>query len=173
MEMKHGGPAAWILCAGLSCLLLSGCAARPGSGGSSAEERQCASGDGEACLKAGDRLIENLLDDPRVGGLFKALEHYHRGCQLGNFPACMRTFTIERRLEGGSSADLPFHKRVHTACTQEAGPACDTLAYMHYMGLGVPRDPERALAYAERACTLNEAFGCYLLADLYYEGEVV
>ena len=144
MEKHCGGLAAWVLSAGLTCLLLTGCATVTTTNGS-AEKRQCASGDGEACLEDSSQLTTEDLQDERPPG------YYQLGCLLGNVKSCQRY--------------------VESACTQNESEGCSFAAHLYYEGKGVREDPQRAMTYAERACSLGHGDGCNLLGVMHNSGK--
>lgn len=147
MEKHCGGLAAWVLSAGLTCLLLTGCATVTTTNGS-AEKRQCASGDGEACLEDSSQLTEDLQDERGMPGL---REYYRIACRLGHLTSCLKCNKV--------------------ACTLNEGEAYSLAAHLHYEGKGVREDPQRAMTYAERACSLGEGDGCNLLGVMHNSGK--
>ena len=52
----------------------------------------------------------------------------------------------------------------HRLCEQGSAAACVALANDYWDGAGVPKDPNQAVAFAQRACELSDVAGCGMAA---------
>lgn len=112
-------------------------------------EAGCTHGVAAACFQA-----SQLTNIPAEG-----LPLLTRACTLGDPRAC--TLLAQHgmaALQAGAAQDAL--KALEPACTAGNGIACANLAVVFQRGDGVPRDPRRAAALREKACTLGVQRAC-------------
>ncbi|MFN0250915.1 MAG: hypothetical protein ACKV2T_28840 [Kofleriaceae bacterium] len=111
-------------------------------------ERGCKGGDPRSCQIATNILIEIKTDDPRAFTLASMGCEYNRGvnCYLAGWMSSVG------RAGGPASPEraFAFYER---GCALASPAACSAQADAHRSGAGTPKDPAKAIAKAEEACT--------------------
>lgn len=86
-----------------------------------------------------------------------------RRCVEGHLDDCV---VAARQLEGRGSIGAGYAGELYRyACDEGHAPACRGLGGLTERGVGVERDPARALALYEQACAGGDAPACTLLAE--------
>lgn len=104
------------------------------------------------------------------GNLRRATLIYTKGCDLGDGSACLTLGEIERDNVGGEThADAARHLRralelLQRECDARDAESCGNLGYAYERGVGVSRDPARALRYLDQGCALGSAACCDVAA---------
>jgi MYXO-CTERM domain-containing protein len=115
-------------------------------------ERGCKGGDARSCQVATNILIENKTDDARAFTLASMGCDYKRGvnCYLAGW------MSAAGRAGGPASPERAF-ALYERGCTLGSPAACSAQADAHRTGEGTPKDPAKAIAKAEEACTGTQA----------------
>lgn len=133
-------------------------------------ERGCRGGDPRSCQIATNILIKTKADDARAFTLASMGCDYKRGvnCYLAGW------LTANGRAGGLASAERAF-ALYDKGCTLGSLAACGAQADAYRAGAGTTKDPAKALAKAEEACTGrdNELFAaaCTTWGVMAYFGE--
>ena len=111
-------------------------------------ERGCKGGEPRSCQIATNILITKKTDDARAFTLATMGCDYKRGmnCYLAGWMAGAG------RAGGPASPERAF-ALYEKGCTLGSPAACSAQADAHRAGLGTPKDPAKAIAKAEEACT--------------------
>jgi TPR repeat protein len=120
---------------------------------------QCERGSGGACLQMASLTDSGLAvpRDPEAAG-----RGYGRACDLGDPAACQSFLSFVAR--GGSTA-------LDHACRSGDPYSCFYLATVLNAGRAIPRDPPRALALFQSACTYGYDRGCGAAGQMYLAGQ--
>lgn len=121
----------------------------------------CRYGSATACVRTGDTLEAGVYED--VAGEFaQSLEYYNEACRLNDPIGCAR--------------GAVFYDRYQRQCSVDDGTVTDPGACIE-LGLGYTfghggLELNRAKAEAEfqKACTVDDPYGCYNLGALYFQG---
>lgn len=118
----------------------------------------CADQSGSSCMAQGEMLAEGRggkRDD------LMADQRFSDACSLGEGAACVRL---------GGAIQAGADKGLQRACDDGSGESCVSLGMVYRGGIGVPRDPTRALALYEAGCRAGVSRGCGLAGDSYAFG---
>ena len=135
--------------------------------------QRCAGGDAQACLAAGEDLMQAAGGTPEPA---RPLEQFRTGCRLRNARACVMAAVIEYVQEHGPPEDLNdalMADIMRASCMQGAAESCAVLGGLYNQGEVAEQDYVLARKFLERACSLDDGFGCTLLGALYHDGSGV
>ncbi len=132
---------------------------------------------GKACdqgLELGCRHLAELYTHGRgvKQDRARAIELYGKACTQGLALACMDLGDLYAKGLGGGPAEpakaVPYYGR---ACIELAFPlACRDLARHYRDGVGVAKDPAKALGFYEKGCTDGDRLTCDDLGDVHARG---
>lgn len=100
----------------------------------------------------------------------KDLKDWNRRCNNGELDYChnigvIYSGVIYSEEETGIKIDyIKANQYLSRACNAGYYESCPNLAYLYYLGLGVPKDISTAVRYYTLACNHNEYLSCYYLA---------
>jgi len=117
----------------------------------------CRNGDADSCAEGG-ALIDR---EPGLSDRVEEGQLLSRGCDLGNGNACL-LFREYARADNGKS--------LITACADNDAVSCYIVGLIYMNGVGMPRDPEKAIQYWQRACSDGWPRGCGDLGEAYLFG---
>lgn len=131
-------------------------------------ERGCQLGHPEACLKAGELVLDQTgaqaYDAARAAG------HFARACEGGVNKACHQQGLL---LLGGRGAALDHagsRAALEKACAGQPSLGCVELADLLRDGAGGPSDAPRAASLLETACRAGQKPACLSAAELWRDG---
>lgn len=115
--------------------------------------RTCDAGDEQACLYYAEML---LRPDRAPQDRDQALELLMSLCQNDSLEGCTQGLTVGA---GSSFYDRGLAPRfAHFACAYEDAQSCVDMGRRYFAGEGLAPDLSRALAYYDRACSLNQSY---------------
>lgn len=136
------------------------------AGGANVCMAQCERGDGGSCYWLGVSLQQSGGEPKSYAAL------YQRACRLGTMAGCTNAAagqldTSERGVESQRCTARTFEK----VCAFNDPWACTMLALQLSRGLGVPKDPARALTVLQKSCLHDDndeacIYGMQLKADI-------
>ncbi len=113
----------------------------------------CESGDEQACLAYSDMLLRS---DRSAPDRHKALELLMSYCEKDSLEACTQGLTVAAG--SGYYGQGLGPRFAHFACAYEDAQSCVDMGQRSFAGEGLAPDLSRALAYYDRACSLNEIY---------------
>jgi len=111
-------------------------------------DRACMQGKPDACDYIG-RMYEEGLGVAHDGYLAATL--YSKACDAGSADACTRLRSARH------SGDV---LRLSQECNGGNGDSCANLGGLYRAGMGVKRDPQKAMQLFEKACSMGSKLGC-------------
>ena len=136
---------------------------------------RCEAGDAYQCARLGSLygLGHGVAADPRL-----AAKYYKRGCELGEGGACVQYGNVLLKGEvvpRDAAAARSYFERAtplfQRRCDDGFAENCYGLGAAYDEGMGVRRDPFKAVEYFRKACEGDSARGCEHLAWAHYSGE--
>lgn len=106
-----------------------------------------------ACARGMPAGCENLALVQRGGSPTSRSAYRQAPPTLADYPILLQEG--QGRIDGLTVPEL-----LEAACRQEWPAACAELARMHRLGEGLPRDPDRARSYLQRACAAGQPEAC-------------
>ena len=120
-----------------------------------------------------DALYDEGQDARRAKDFPRALEVLNLACEAGLLDACGSIESM-RRLGDGIEQDVDLaNAELERLCEQDVAIACSSFATGHHFGLGQTLNPDAALPYYRKACTLDTRSGvaCNNLGVIVRDGE--
>ncbi len=129
-------------------------------------ENFCDAGNTSACESLG-LIYENRYqpNDPEFEHVY---EYLKKACDKNSAMACGELGRVYEK----QNRDKPemYEPLTLKSCALKNAFACCHLGELYLKGKHVPQDLKKALTFLEKACSLGEADGCSLLADIYEKG---
>lgn len=126
-------------------------------------ERLCTAGEGGACSIAAARLLTGTRV-PREPA--RGVDLFRRACELGEPDGCEALATEELLGEHVPADRAAALRHFAGACDRGVAVACAKLATLHRDA----EQPAEQLAYARRACEMNDAPSCATVGAMYLFG---
>ena len=128
--------------------------------------KRCSRGDFESCYYAG---VNQSARNPAESRRFHSL-----ACDGGYRKGCKELHAASEELMEGSQVDQQSAiAHFETACGQNYGRSCTTLASALWKGTAVTTDKARAAKLWQKGCELRSRVGCRRAGSVYEKGEVV
>ncbi|MFV8749864.1 tetratricopeptide repeat protein [Nannocystaceae bacterium ST9] len=127
----------------------------------------CASDSASACQNLSTALRSGAVPEDPIGAHTAA----KRGCELGNFGACVDLGVDESMGLGGATQDFAAaSEHFTTACEGGEAKGCRYVGVLHHEGtLGSP-DPAAAMTWFEKACSMQDSESCFNAGVLIVNG---
>ncbi|MBY9068350.1 sel1 repeat family protein [Hyphomonas sp. WL0036] len=130
---------------------------------------QCEAGDIDACINQGIRLLQGIETPVDLPG---AARFASKACQLGSPDDCQIAWELYSGAHPDYAGDTARMVTVGAvACDRGLSTPCSDAALRLFTGDGVPKNVELALPVYAKACDLQDALACAILATEYLDGD--
>ncbi|MGH1600611.1 tetratricopeptide repeat protein [Campylobacter majalis] len=113
--------------------------------------------------------IEPKPDSGNTQVILSTIDILHSKCEFGDSNACNDLGATYEQIGEYENA-MKFYTR---ACDNSIEIGCANMGMMYEKGLGVSKNPAKALDIYKTSCNNGGALGCYNLATAYRKGEIV